>query len=351
MAGRGDLERLASLLPDRAAGLSAASRGVADWAKLYERAVRHRMHLIVFDAVLERGVAMPGAVEERFGRDLGRQLIWDAWIRKETSRVLEALENAGVRACPLKGPVFAERVMAKPELRPTTDVDVLVAPADVPATGEALAGLGYAREPEPACGPHPFEVRFDDGAGQVVEVHFAAHEAFGGAMRAEELLGRAEPYETREGARCVVLCAEDEALYIAAHAAGHGFDRLSMLYDLELALGRVSEAGRARMARVADSCGYGTALATSLEVLGARLGSGPAGTTTTARSAFVIAVTAALERAPHVRGLTGAVQATTLAAMHESAGAGCRYYARRVRRRLRRRGREPAKPATDRSLG
>ena len=255
--------------------------------------------------------------------------------RAETARVLEALAETGVTACPLKGPVFAERAMAKPELRLTTDVDVLVAPSDVTATADVLAGLGYAREPEPAWGPHPFELRFHDGTGQVVEVHFAAHGAFGGAMEAETLLERAEPYVTREGARCVVPSPDDEALYIAAHAAGHGFDRLSMLYDLALALARVPDRGRERMERVARSCGYGAALSTSEAVLAARLGGGRAGTS--ARAAYVVLATLALERAPYVAGLTSAVEATMQAAMHERSGAGCRYFGRRVARRLRRR--------------
>ena len=78
--GRGDLERLASLLPDRAADLAAASREVTDWAALYVRAARHRMHLIVFDAIVEQAIAIPPAVVERFVREVGRQMAWDAWI-------------------------------------------------------------------------------------------------------------------------------------------------------------------------------------------------------------------------------------------------------------------------------
>jgi hypothetical protein len=68
-----------------------------------------------------------------------------------------------------------------------------------------------------------------------VELHFRALVGFGGTLPAEDLLGRTSSSEFL-GKPVRLLAPEDEALYLAVHAAGHGLARLLWLVDLKVLL-------------------------------------------------------------------------------------------------------------------
>ena len=65
-----------------------------------------------------------------------------------TERALGALEAAGVRALPLKGPYLSQWLYGDPGLRLSADIDVLVAPRDMVAATDVLRALGYTPHDE-----------------------------------------------------------------------------------------------------------------------------------------------------------------------------------------------------------
>jgi hypothetical protein len=112
--------------------------------------------------------------------------------RVTTLMVTEALERDGIRALPLKGPLLAERLYGDVGLRPSEDVDVLVAVADLERAGRSLGELGYARvggggTPEAP----PLHHTFVNPALPAIDLHWRIHwyeERF-----APEMLAAAEP--------------------------------------------------------------------------------------------------------------------------------------------------------------
>ena len=106
-----------------------------DWVR------HHRMAPALYLAAHELGA--DDSAEERF-RNAYRAMA-GRWIRLRAvlSRIGEALDAAGVPWIPLKGLDTAERFFPRPELRPTSDLDVLVPAEKLRSAMEALKASGW----------------------------------------------------------------------------------------------------------------------------------------------------------------------------------------------------------------
>jgi hypothetical protein len=104
-----------------------------------------------------------------------------------TLRILAALEDAGVPAAPLKGPLLAERIYGDSGVRASSDIDVLVAPEDLERAVEAARALGYAAPDD----------RVDETGRPLL--HFTLH----GPAGELELHWRVHWYEERFAARAL----------------------------------------------------------------------------------------------------------------------------------------------------
>ncbi len=145
------------------------------------------------------------------------------WIRACAEEALAALQQAGIAAVPLKGPLLAARIYPRPLVRRSTDVDVLVAPAQLDAALAVLAQLDYrlADSAETAHHlRHHHHVILHRSASPPLELHWAALHALGTHIETADLLqdGAVEPHA--------------ELVYLAAHAASHDFERPLWLIDL-----------------------------------------------------------------------------------------------------------------------
>jgi Uncharacterised nucleotidyltransferase len=101
---------------------------------------------------------------------IGQQLL--------TVRLLGALELAGIRALPLKGPLLAERLHGAAGARVSADVDLLVSAADLAPAVEVVLGLGYRRLAHDAAGgerPALHERLVHDSGLPDVELHWRVH--------------------------------------------------------------------------------------------------------------------------------------------------------------------------------
>lgn len=179
-------------------------------------------------------------------------------VKRLTLSVLDALAKASVVPVLLKGYGLASRLYpTQPLARPAADCDVLVLPAELPKATAALSALGLTPRAIPGVDDALEEhhhLAFGGGAG-LVELHFKLFMSFGGgvfddaAVRARCVRGRLD------GREVWWLGPEDEFVYLAVHAANHGFLRLSWLVDLArylehsagldwaLMFARVAEAG------------------------------------------------------------------------------------------------------------
>lgn len=144
-----------------------------------------------------------------------RALALDTTLR----RIVQALEDSGIPALPLKGTMLADRVHGDPGLRPTTDVDVLVPRAHIGAAVETLRALGYAAPEDPVWIQGLPELHYtflDSGAVPIrAELHWRVHwsesgfsdELLGASAKAPDGLRRAEP--AHELALLLLIFARD----------------------------------------------------------------------------------------------------------------------------------------------
>ena len=195
--------------------------------------------------------------------------------------VFAAFAATGIDALLLKGPALAQMLYAEGEARGYSDVDLLVAPADLGRAREVLARAGYANvsgrlgiedvagvvHDETWVGPDP------DGH-QTIDLHLrlpgasAAPDRVWAALAAHrttiEIGGRDVPVLRREGL----------ALHVALHAAQHGDAHAKALVDLRLARDRWPDEVWRDAAALAAEIGADRAYAAGLRI--AEQGGAPA---------------------------------------------------------------------------
>lgn len=206
-----------------------------DVAALVHVAARHGLAGFVQHALGRSGWTLDEPVRTNLRREALAQAARGMRVKALLVRSLDALAAVGVMPVLLKGYGLGLRLYPEPLQRATTDVDLLVADAEVGVASGALVGLGlrplgaaaaaHARE-------HEHHLTFTGAAG-MVELHFHALVGYGQTLEAEALLARAEE-AVLEGRRVRYLRAEDELVYLAIHASNHLLQRLSWLFDLKL---------------------------------------------------------------------------------------------------------------------
>ncbi len=132
--------------PVRAAQLA---RGV-DWGRLTATLYSRRLLSLLGPRILELVADAAGedfaaaiARAHESGRRQGQLL------QMLTLRFLELLAAAGIRAAPLKGPLFGEAIHGDPGRRLSSDVDLLVAPEQLQEAVQIARGLGYGEPTDP----------------------------------------------------------------------------------------------------------------------------------------------------------------------------------------------------------
>jgi hypothetical protein len=264
--------------PEHALLLAAAAAPVAprpcpagggvDWDAFLALAQRNRLLPLAHRLLAERE-DVPETVRSHlatFFAENGRKALG---LAAELRRLLGAMEAAGVRALAYKGPALAARAYGHLALRTYSDLDLLVAPADVPAAARVLAGAGYESvyRLTPAQdavfrrtdGDYPYH---HPRTGALVELHCHVSSArFGVALPTAELIARARPVAVGGGP---VPAPADDDLFLALclHGAKHRWARLEWLaaaaalavratLDLDALLRRAAAIGAGRTVRLA----------------------------------------------------------------------------------------------------
>lgn len=248
----GDRDRLARAWP------------TLNFAALVEAAARHGVSALVADFLAAAQRELPGPQQQALQHDARGLISRGLRIRKLTLSVFDALTAAGVEPVLLKGAGLAQRLYPEqPLARPSSDVDVWVSMSALPTVATVLPGLGFARGPDEAHGHHESWV----ANGALVEVHFRVFSGFGGnafddsALRSRLVAGEFHGRAVRW------LHPDDEFVYLATHAANHGFLRASWLVDLQRALAQRDTFDWVAMAARCRDAGFHAAVSAALLVL------------------------------------------------------------------------------------
>jgi hypothetical protein len=210
-----------------------------NWPKIIRLAEMHCVTPLLAAAVLANIVqnVAPDAVADlknRFRDCSQRGMSFVIELRG----VVACLKNAGIRCIPLKGPVLMVGSYKRIGLRHFDDLDVLVAPADVPGAFAALATIGYTgwNMPEEWIASHlntesEHQVGCDE-RGFLIDLHWGmGRKYFTVPVDFDELWARAT--RTRLiGTPVPDLSPEDKVLYLCYHGGRHLFGRLSWVCDV-----------------------------------------------------------------------------------------------------------------------
>lgn len=196
----------------------------------------------------------------------------------ELRRLVSALEQAGVAALAYKGPALAVLAYGEVALRTYSDLDLLVAPGDVPRASRALAERGYAA----AYSFSPAQERLFlavDGdvpfhhphTATLVELHTRVSSArFCVRLPTVELMARARPVSIG-GGTVPALADDDLFLALCAHGAKHRWVRLEWLASASALAARARVDLRALVHRAGEAGGRRTVLL-ALHLAGTTLG-------------------------------------------------------------------------------
>lgn len=148
-----------------------------------------------------------------------------------THRVVAAIEGAGIPVVVLKGAAAASR-WHEPTLRQQSDVDVLVERRNKDAATRALidAGVCSSRFLD-SQEMHNDSLLPAEKSGLLVELHHYFNHHYETHVEVGELLERRQRVVTAQG-ELPALSREDDAVYLALHAAAHALQRLAWFVDL-----------------------------------------------------------------------------------------------------------------------
>jgi len=146
--------------------------------------------------------------------------------------LLGVLDDAGIPALALKGPMLARRHYSPPFLRrPSDDLDVGIRETDLERAGNALVRAGFTPASpvwEAKARSHSLELSSPSGPG--VDLHFRlSHGPYG--IPIDEFFSRAVTETLPGGRRVLVLDAADEILQLVLHY-GCGMAPLFHSYEI-----------------------------------------------------------------------------------------------------------------------
>jgi hypothetical protein len=240
----------------------AVARGV-DWDATLALAEKNRLTPLLHRLLAGR-VEVPEMVRATLRADYAANATEALRLSGELRRLVVVLEKAGVASLAYKGPALAVRAYGEVALRTYSDLDLLVAPGDVPRASRALVDRGYAA----AYSFSPAQERLFlavDGdvpfhhphTGTLVELHSRVSSArFCVRLPTAELMARARPVSIG-GGTVPTLADDDLFLALCAHGAKHRWARLEWLasasalaaragMDLRALADRAGEAGARR---------------------------------------------------------------------------------------------------------
>ncbi len=202
-----------------AQGIDSTDAGQIDLGYVFERARAHKVGPLCANRLLTLQTLPPtvrvsAEAELEVGRLRSRK---SAFTCSAVSRVLE---RAGVRFAVLKGPAVAT-YYPRPELRPYSDLDVLVEPRSLRRASEALESLGYQSAAKPPA-THSFDFLPQSHALTSVDLHIRLRSAREVGVETSELLEGFVVEGSLGGLRVPVLTPAANLLHVLLHAVSVG---------------------------------------------------------------------------------------------------------------------------------
>ncbi|MEM8699685.1 MAG: nucleotidyltransferase family protein [Pseudomonadota bacterium] len=229
-----------------AASLSGRPRpalDAADWDQFADLAVeRHRLAAPL--AARLQGDDIPTRIRDAL-ETASAQAALEALAQKaETLRLLDAFAAEDLMPVLLKGWPLAERLFGAAGMRQAKDIDLHIAPGELPRAVRVLEELGYrphpahlgrcalARRPSPALIAETNDIAWMHPSGQVVELHWRLTHLAGWIELAEIDAPLISHPLDATGHTLLVPGDRANLIYLSVHGQLHLWGRLRWLYDI-----------------------------------------------------------------------------------------------------------------------
>ncbi|MFO1433618.1 MAG: nucleotidyltransferase family protein [Candidatus Competibacteraceae bacterium] len=255
--------------------VGALLRQPLDWQRFLQLADRHQVAPLVWHSLQSApNLTLPTEVESAL-RQRAEANTWAMLARTaELARLVQLLEQADIRAMPLKGPVLALMAYGNLALRQGGDLDLLVDPARFWEAERILLNAGYTRQhPHFELSPLQAAANFKidhhsiyrhDARGFEVELHWQwTQNAFLFPLSFEEAWQQRIPLLIG-GVTMATLPGEDLLLYLCVHGAASEWCRLKWLCDIPELLALVQRTGLEHVIARAKQLGVSRLLAQGL---------------------------------------------------------------------------------------
>ena len=201
-----------------------------DWAAAVELAEEHRLVPLFYDRLAPHHDALPRSPYEQlrqiYGAIAAELLVYEI----EQRRIVAAFRD-GPPLLLHKGLTLTQQLYGDPALRPTSDIDLLVHPADLGAARERLAELGWEQQPTAFDTKNLHLWKPSAGMTLLLELHWTTMEE-GEFELPEDVLWS----ETEAEGTIHRFTPEMTLLHLLLHAPHHGFRPYRLLVDVAHAL-------------------------------------------------------------------------------------------------------------------
>ena len=211
------------------------------WPLVLERAYSHQVYPLLYRNLRDLGFpGVPETVQAELKGLFMANALRNQLLAEELARLLGLFSEAGIRVVPLKGVALAQSLYGDTAARVCADIDLLVPPASLAQAIELILAAGYRNQVSDPYfsklvlrhGRHFNAVRDGRGVSFLVELHWELVQHSSRDDEAvQDLWAEARP-QTCFGAPAFVLSSEWEAVYLAIHAADHGWEMLKWLVDI-----------------------------------------------------------------------------------------------------------------------
>lgn len=219
-----------------------------DWQVLVNMARQHHVLSLLYHGLNN---SCPDAVPEPLLKELRRYYqsiaVRNLFMTAELNRILLLMGSKGIDTLPYKGPILANTLYGRLELRQFGDLDIIIQPQDMLSVEKLLIAEGY----RPYFGKktavelaaymkakteHTYDFYHDDKE-ILVEIHWRFWPPFFSSVTPREIWNRRE--STKIGGSSVsTLKIEDYLVILCMHGSRHMWERLSWLCDIAVLIGK-----------------------------------------------------------------------------------------------------------------
>ena len=240
--------------------LGALLQADLDWPCVIALAQRHALVPLLYRQIQKCDAALvPPEYFQKLRTGYQENLARNLVLVDELLSIARGLRALGIDCLPFKGPLLGQLAYEDPATRQSTDLDILVLPANINAARECLIANGYrpAKELTPRQeellirNQHNMQFVRDDGP-LLVELHWrVAPELFALGMSAEALWGHLETVNVGE-VELKALPTEELLLALCIHGARHLWERISWICDIAGVLNRNPDVDWAHLLKRAE---------------------------------------------------------------------------------------------------